>query len=143
MILKFLLSLYLVYIRVFYTLNDIDYSEGNTIHIVNGGRNHFEPVLRKREIQHVRQRSSDCSKNKQSDNKPHQPRIVEQQPAPPENRVERADSDLNQQGTSDQLSDNHHSESVQKSENVRGRTGLLTSYHGVYYQVQWLMVVAL
>ncbi|XP_024879170.1 uncharacterized protein LOC112466062 [Temnothorax curvispinosus] len=43
------------------SVNKINYNEENTIHIVNRGTAHFEPVLRVQEIEHHEQRSSDFS----------------------------------------------------------------------------------
>jgi len=39
------------------SINDINYNEENTIHIINRGNAHFEPVLSKQEIQHNKQQS--------------------------------------------------------------------------------------
>ncbi|XP_077266236.1 uncharacterized protein LOC143899665 [Temnothorax americanus] len=43
------------------SVNSINYNEENTIHIVNRGFTHFEPVLSIQEIEHHEQRSSDFS----------------------------------------------------------------------------------
>ncbi|WP_264706714.1 NACHT domain-containing protein [Wolbachia endosymbiont (group B) of Archips podanus] len=135
------------------SVDSIDYNEENTIHIINRGSAHFEPILGTQGIQYNKQQSREeqlmkeerpSEENKLNDSDKKSQGSEQQSSNLPTNGVKRFDNDPNRAGSSQQSSsdDNRIQDESWTSNQEHAAGELKRSLHGNDYQLKLLMLFA-
>lgn len=133
------------------SLDNIDYNDQHTIHIINSGNAHFEPILSTQEVRYNRQQSSNHDTPKEelkipTKEKPKKKSQDSEQQSPglSSDRVKRVANDPNQAGPSHQSSsdDNRIQDESWTSNQEHAAGELKRSLHGNDYQLKLLMLFA-